>query len=157
MSPCHRSDLRPISLQELKLHVDGLSWEINQPVSELESLTPVRATLKAIHHGTALEVKGQAETIVTLCCDRCLQHYNHHLSCSASELLDFADNNLALDGLEERLDPCGNFDPERWLFEQLHLQYPLVNRCGSHCPGPPQWTTDSAPDLDPRWAALRSL
>ena len=40
--------------------------------------------------------------------------------------------------LDDRLDPRGAFDPERWLFEQLSLQLPVVNRCGADCPGPPQ-------------------
>jgi uncharacterized protein len=59
----------------------------------------------------------------------------------------------------ECLDPAGRFDPEQWLFEQLSLQLPLVNRCGPDCPGPPlpQGEASDEPGGDPRWAALRSL
>ena len=49
-----------------------------------------------------------------------------------------------------------SFDPERWLFEQLSLQLPLVNRCGADCPGPARWSSDPAAG-DPRWAALARL
>ena len=70
-----------------------------------------------------------------------------------------------MDALMECLDPLGSFDPERWVFEQLSLQMPLVKRCGADCPGPAQLqpsaqTTAVKPegtDLDPRWAALHKL
>ena len=58
--------------------------------------------------------------------------------------------------LDDRLDPSGQFDPEQWLFEQLSLRLPLVNRCGAECPGPATWSSETDGG-DPRWAALRSL
>ena len=69
-----------------------------------------------------------------------------------------AEHDPSLGGIEldERLDPQGRFDPERWIFEQLNLRLPLVNRCGADCPGPARWSSESgAPD--PRWSALRGL
>jgi len=217
--------LRPVSLQELRLRSDALAWSVDQKLADLDSLTPVRGQLWARHHGSVLEVEGEAETIVTLCCDRCLQHFNRPLRAAVHELLDLAGGDelegtdltalaasaaspgaprarfrptgpgagtsgasapggraagrppaagrdrgrrdpavgadlapshasgqgqprgsrsrsqaepLLIEVLDDRLDPRGAFDPERWLFEQLSLQLPVVNRCGADCPGPPQ-------------------
>jgi len=161
------SRLPPLPLQELRLLSEGRTWPVDQPIAGLASLTPVRGQVRAIHHGSVLEVEGSAETIVTLCCDRCLQSFNHALVATARELLEIAaagpeeDEEVvfAAEDPVERLDPGGSFEPERWLFEQLSLQLPLVNRCGADCPGPPLPQGDSGEDPggDPRWAALRSL
>ena len=113
---------------------------------------------------------------MTLCCDRCLQHFNHPLSFSTREVvwlgeearsqglepelvLEGGDGVLELDpdALSESLDPRGTFDPEHWVFEQLHLQLPLVNRCGAECPGPNLSAGGDNPPIDPRWAALQNL
>jgi uncharacterized protein len=164
--------LHPVPLQELK-HLDaGRHWLINQPITGLDSLTPVRGQLHATHRGTVLEVEGEVDTIVTLCCDRCLQHFNHPLRAKSQELLWIGEpatstatatsDPVALEGegddggLMEQLDPRGSFDPEHWIFEQLNLQLPIVNHCGSDCPGPATWTSDSS-DIDPRWQALQGL
>ncbi len=164
--------LRPVPLPELRLLAEGRSWRVDQPITGLDSLTPVRGAIRAVHHGQALEVQGEAETIVTLCCDRCLQPYNHPLRAEAHELVEFSgepgesplnqrggetvDPAALGEDLDDRLDPRGRFDPERWLFEQLSLRLPLVNRCGADCPGPPSWG-DAPAGGDPRWAALRNL
>lgn len=160
-----RSPLGPVSLAELRALPEGMQWLVDQPIAELESLTPVRGHVEAIHHGSALEVRGEAEAIVTLSCARCLQQFNHALRAEVQELIEFrgspscpADGLVFPEGedLDDRLDPAGCFDPERWLFEQLSLQLPLVNRCGQDCPGPVCWAT--APSIaDPRWAALQAL
>jgi len=160
--------LRPVPLQELR-HLDaGRHWLINQPIAGLDSLTPVRGQLHATHRGNVLEVEGQADTIVTLCCDRCLQHFNHPLRATSRDLLWIGEpahdpgDPVALEGegddsgLMEQLDPRGNFDPEHWVFEQLNLQLPIVSHCGSDCPGPATWTSSSS-DIDPRWQALQGL
>lgn len=171
--------LRSIPLAELRLLPQGRRWRIEQRIEGLDSLTPVQGQLQALHHGTALEVTAEAETIVTLCCDRCLQHFNHALRAEVHELVelrgqgepdagsdaDLEERNLvqlAREGmpegadLDDRLDPAGNFDPERWLFEQLNLRLPLVNRCGADCPGPATWSSEPVSG-DPRWAALAQL
>lgn len=161
--------LRPVPLAELRTLPLGKQWEVDQTIAGLESLTPVRGQVSALHHGTVLEVSGEAETIVTLCCARCLQHYNQGLRAEVRELIEFrgvpthgvsgsADGLVGplADDLDDRLDPCGSFDPERWVFEQLSLQLPLVNRCGKDCPGPASWG-GGASTADPRWEALKAL
>lgn len=174
--------LRPVPLQELRLLAEGRCWNVDQPLDELETLTPVRGQLRALHRGNVLEVSGRAQTIVTLRCDRCLQHYNHQLACDTSELIWLGEPEADLqpvleldpETLSETLDPRGRFDPAHWLFEQLHLQLPFRNDCGAGCPGPdlppslrgprPSVSSEEAPgdaaaerEIDPRWAALRDL
>ncbi len=170
--------LRPLPLTELRLLADGRRWQVAQRIAGLDSLTPVQGSIQALHHGTALEVTAEAETIVTLCCDRCLQHFNHPLRAKVHELVELrgqgeagtptdaelGEISLELSragmpegaDLDDRLDPAGSFDPERWLFEQLSLRLPLVNRCGDDCPGPARWSSE-ATGIDPRWAALTRL
>jgi uncharacterized protein len=164
--------LRPVPLPELRLQAEGRRWCVDQLIAGLATLTPVRGEVRARHHGNALEIAGEADTIVTLCCDRCLQPFNHPLHAEARELLELAGSSESSEGvaiaaeavdsfvlgddLDDRLDASGRFDPEQWLFEQLSLRLPLVNRCGPDCPGPPSWG-DGPSGGDPRWAALRSL
>jgi uncharacterized protein len=168
------SNLRPVSIQELSGLAEGRRWEIDQPLANLASLTPVRGQVQVLHRGNVLEVEGQASTIVTLCCDRCLQHFNQPLSFRTHELLWLGEEarqqgletslieegaavlDLDPDALSESLDPRGSFDPAHWTFEQLSLQLPAVNHCGADCPGPASWGSADA-GIDPRWAALQAL
>ncbi|MEY3757452.1 MAG: hypothetical protein RLZZ263_606 [Cyanobacteriota bacterium] len=162
--------LRPISIADLKHLEAGKDWQVDQPIDGLNALTPVRGHVQVHHQGSVLAVKGHAETSVSLCCDRCLQPFNHALAMEAEELIGLgeapADDPALhdLDGVSleeacgdgavyETLDPRGSFDPERWVFEQLSLQWPLVNHCGSDCPGPDRWSSQGGGG-DPRWAAL---
>ncbi|SBO43040.1 DUF177 domain-containing protein [Cyanobium sp. NIES-981] len=166
--------LRPVPIRELQGLEQGRAWRVDEHLAGLASLTPVRGTLRAVHRGNLLEVEGQASTIVTLCCDRCLQQYNHALAMEARELIwlgeaarqpdleaVLADTGAAAldldaDSLTESLDPRTDFDPAHWIFEQLSLRLPLVNRCGEACPGPATWGS-AASATDPRWAALTRL
>lgn len=160
--------LRPVPLPELRLQAEGRHWLVEQPIAGLDTLTPVRGELRALHHQSVLEVEGNLETIVTLCCDRCLGHFNHPLSAEVRELIELrgaeeaasspasAEAFVEAGELDERLDPQGRFDPEHWIFEQLSLRLPLVNRCGPDCPGPASWGSAEAAS-DPRWAALQGL
>jgi uncharacterized protein len=159
------SPLAPVLLADLRRLAEGKTWQVDQPIAGLDSLTPVRGVLSVIHHGTALEAKSQVEAIVTLICARCLLPFNHALRADVRELMDFRGDAVspleattlapAMD-LDDRQDPHGWFDPEQWLFEQLSLRLPLVNRCGADCPGPACWGS-APPTIDPRWAALRAL
>ncbi|MFM1797985.1 MAG: hypothetical protein RLZZ117_263 [Cyanobacteriota bacterium] len=153
-----------MAIPELRALAEGKRWLVDQPIAELATLTPVRGEMAAVHQGSALEVSAAVETILTLSCARCLQQFNQALRVDVRELIEFRDapspgagQASALgDDLEDRLDPQGRFDPERWLFEQLSLRLPMVNRCGDDCPGPPGWTSAPRP-ADPRWAALQAL
>jgi len=173
--------LHPVPIQELRLLDQGRRWQVDQMIPDLETLVPVRGALQATHRGNVLEVEGAVATIVTLCCDRCLQAFNHPLQAATQELLwlgegpqpQVDDDDLEAqvvsidpDALGDQIDPRGSFDPQRWVFEQLSLQLPLVNHCGDHCPGPPAYRNPEpsaagddalAEAVDPRWQALRGL
>lgn len=174
--------LDKISIQELRSLDEPRVWSVEGHIDELPSLTPIRGELSAEHLGNALEVKGCLSTIVTLCCDRCLSQFNYRLECNSQELIwlgheganpaDSAVRSLSEhEALMECLHPCGNFYPERWAFEQLNLQLPVVNRCGDECEGP-QYPISSnksnkqnsaliekeeSNHIDPRWATLLQL
>ena len=168
--------LEPVSIQELRALGGPKQWTVEGHLDQLHSLTPVRGQICAEHKGNVLAVEGEFETIVTLCCDRCLSQFNHQLKASPSELIWLGDappseselqeseQIAAMDGLVECLNPSGDFTTMQWVFEQLNLQMPVVNHCGEHCPGPPglNGSTASTNDkeveqLDPRWQALRRL
>ena len=169
--------LEPIPLRDLQALGAIKHWMIEGSLEDLTSLTPVRGNLQAEHLGNFLALNGRFQTIVTLCCDRCLGQFNHQLIADVEEIiwLGELDNEAALtaaglnsdvrQGLVECLDPRGSFDPERWVYEQLSLELPVVNRCGSDCPGMPpgrgpgsdQERLHGAEPLDPRWQALREL
>ena len=165
--------LRPVPIADLKHLEAGKAWSFEQAIDGLNALTPVKGQLHVQHQGTLLQVQGEAETLVNLCCDRCLQPFNHPLTMRCEEVLGLGDTlaadpedwehdglSLEANGMEgalsETLDPHGQFDPERWVFEQLSLQWPLVSRCGSDCPGPERWSSQSG-STDPRWAALGQI
>ena len=173
--------LRPIPIADLKHLEGGKAWSFDQPIAGLDALTPVRGHVHVQHQGPLLAVKGHAETLVSLCCDRCLRPFNHPLSMHTDEVLGLGEATklegldleamdleaIGLEGVDldtngldasvcETLDPRGSFDPERWVFEQLSLQWPLVTLCGSDCPGPECWSSQAA-SIDPRWAALGQI
>lgn len=176
--------LRPIPLPQLLQRGGELELTVLQPLAELEDAEPVRGWIRLRHHGSALEVEGEAHTLLGCRCDRCLSPFQLPLRAKVHERLaldasgskpaegsamdalvcsGWLDDDGSLDlevGLgedpQERLDSQGVFDPEHWLFEQLSLQRPLVYHCGPDCPGPARWSSSSdAPDR--RWQALRQL
>ena len=157
--------LRPVAIPELLAAAEPeLSWTFEQSIPGLETATPVQGWLRLRLDGPLLQVEGAASTSVALQCDRCLQTYLQPLSVEAAERLGLGTSSEDLDaalafdaeGISEQLDPQGSFDPAQWIYEQLNLQLPLVNRCGRQCPGPASWG-HSEPLDDPRWAALKGL
>ena len=166
--------LEPIPLQELRALGEPKAWSVEGQLDALPTLTPVRGRMSAEHRGNVLSVEGELTTIVTLTCDRCLGQFNQQLDCQPSELiwlgqkppttsqLQESEDIAALDGLVESLNPRGSFDPQQWVFEQLNLLLPVVNHCGTHCPGPGVPLRETAEPsetatIDPRWDALRRL
>ncbi|MGB7416031.1 MAG: DUF177 domain-containing protein [Thermosynechococcaceae cyanobacterium] len=138
--------------------------QVNECLTGLESLTPVKGKLQVVHHGTYLQVDAQVETIVTLGCDRCLQQYNHRLVADASEVLWFEDEgpelgvDITLDGPVETLSSQGYFEPNDWLYQQLCLEWPQRQICGPACTGmDPSLMTIGSDKGDLRWSALAAL
>jgi uncharacterized protein len=146
----------------------SITLEFNQLLEDLVSLTPVQGTAKVTHQGNYLEVTAQATTIVTLSCDRCLQHYNHRLSCDASEMIWLKDSELLLNELPldadfdveeivEHLPENGDFDVAKWVYEQLCLALPQRQLCDGDCPGIELPKPNPEDLVDRRWAALQAL
>ncbi|NJN49828.1 MAG: DUF177 domain-containing protein [Alkalinema sp. RL_2_19] len=145
-----------------------ITIEFKQNIKDLESLTPVQGSVSVAHHGNFLEVQAVANTIVTLICDRCLQQYNHRLSCDAEEIIWLKDSELMMDELPlnedleldemvENLPEDGHFDVEGWVYEQLCLALPQRQLCAGDCPGIPLPEPNPDDLLDRRWAALSAL
>ncbi len=133
----------------------------------LETLMPVRGSLRVTHCTTYLDVAAQAETIVTLTCDRCLQQYNYRLEAEPTESiwLDEAAGRSDLEAIEGEIDPenlvesvspRGYFDPEKWLYDQMCLSLPPRQICSPDCRGIELSDSDNA-NVDGRWAALEAL
>ena len=167
MEPIYIPHLIPRQDKTLEIVVDGL-------VPEFETLTPVRGKITVRHGGTFLDVSAQAETIVTLTCDRCLRQYNHKLLLNTSEIIWLdATAGEPYDGpievhsdieeLVESLPPDGHFQPDTWLYEQLCLALPHRQLCAQDCQGiaPIESATPQASEqkvsLDSRWGILEAL
>jgi uncharacterized protein len=137
---------------------------------DLETLTPVQGSLRVTHQGNYLEVVAQAEAIVTLTCDRCLQQYNHRITVDTSELIWLQDppeewsgsdleREVALDDLVETLTPQGHFKPDEWLYEQFCLAIPQRQLCDKDCQGiqVQSHSPEIKPSIDGRWASLQNI
>lgn len=141
--------------------------EVREHLEDLETLTPVRGEVRITHQGTYLEVRGQAEAIITLTCHRCLQNYNHRLEVSPQELIwlretpDPADypleREVIVEDLVESLPPQGDFYPQDWLYQQLCLALPQQQLCQADCGGIPVESEAKGATVDRRWAALAQL
>ncbi len=144
--------------------------QVKEFLPGLETLTPVRGRIQVQHCGNYLQVSGQAETIITCNCNRCLQNYNHRLVVDTSEIiwLDEAvdqeqafvpEREIAVEDLVETLSPYGYFDPREWLYEQMCLAIPQRQLCDQNCPGiqPLSDSSNFEQGLDRRWSCLEAL
>lgn len=145
--------------------------EVQEHLSDLNTLTPVKGRIQVTHNGNFLDVKAIAETIVTLTCGRCLQQYNHRLAIELSELIwleepieideEGIEIEVSLEDLVETLPPKGYFQPKEWLYEQLCLALPHRQLCDADCAGLAVDSQSSANEVlqpvDQRWASLQTL
>jgi uncharacterized protein len=137
--------------------------EFREFLAQMETLTPVQGTLVVRHGGTFLEVNAQANTIVTLTCDRTLVQFNHRLAIDVNEFIYLRsepgpmprERELETDDLNETLPPTGHFDPQGWLYEQLCLAMPYP-QIAPDAPESVNVQCDGA-GVDRRWAALAGL
>lgn len=158
--------LRPVPLEEL-LHQprQTLTLDFQQFLEGFDSLVPVEGSVQIAHRGTFLEVSGEANTIVTLTCHRCLQQFNHRLTLQLHEIIlirkpaeaEEAELELEMEDLVEQISPGAVFDPGDWLYQHLHLALPQQLACGEDCQGPEIPIQTESSGIDPRWAALLSL
>lgn len=145
----------------LRLPDQTYEWQVNQDWPELGTLMPVQGSVSICHRQTYLEITANVTTIVTLCCDRCLQYYNHRLACRTTELIWLTDTAASTgadveDDLVESLPATGCIDLADWLYQQLCLALPYPQYCDPDCGGiiPPE-PADAI--IDHRWAALAQL
>ncbi|GAB1538930.1 DUF177 domain-containing protein [Scytonema sp. NUACC21] len=143
--------------------------QVQEFLPGLETLTPVRGRIRVQHHGNYLEVSGQAETIITCTCNRCLQNYNQRLAVDTKEIIWLdetaertddlpLEREVAFDDLVESLSPQGYFYPNEWLYEQMCLELPQRQLCDRNCPGiVPVSVSNSDNPVDKRWASLEAL
>ncbi|MFZ9738647.1 MAG: YceD family protein [Prochlorotrichaceae cyanobacterium] len=162
LPPVVVGDLLRMAEQTLRLEIEGY-------FADLETLTPIQASLTVTHQGTFLKVTGVAEAIVTLTCDRCLGNYNYRLAVDADELIwlqptedhllpDFSEEWVYANDLVETLPAGGQFDLAQWLYEQLCLTLPHQQLCDTACPGADTPDQPKSTELiDHRWAALAKL
>lgn len=162
--------LDPISIPQICYQPQRtMCWQVQEHLPDLETLTPVQGQVAVTHQGNYLEVRGQADAITTLTCDRCLGQFNYRLQVDTQELiwLDEAarDADLALElevdpeDLAETLSPQADFDPRQWLYEQLCLELPAQRLCRADCPGIELQSLPVAESntADHRWAVLQQL
>ena len=149
----------------------SLEIDINSHLADLETLTPVRGIVNITHQNTYLEVRAEAETIVTLTCHRCLQNYNAKIAVTPQELIWLQatpepaslplEQEVGVDDLIETLPPHGYFYPQVWLYEQICLALPQQQICDPSCSGieiaHAEENSSQQPILDSRWAALSQL
>ena len=141
--------------------------DVDERLSGLDTLTPVKGEMSVSHQGTYLEVKGQAGAIMTLECDRCLQSYNTRVQVDTTELVwleeppeeDAVEKEVDLEDLVESVSPSGHFKPDEWLYEQMCLAVPQKQICSADCKGIAFDNPEPSEDepVDHRWAALSSL
>ncbi|MBK1987305.1 DUF177 domain-containing protein [Sphaerospermopsis aphanizomenoides BCCUSP55] len=143
--------------------------QVDEFLPGLETLTPVRGTIRVQHQGNYLEVSGQAETIITCTCNRCLQQYNQRLAVNTKEIIWLDANanqaedlplerEVAIEDLVETVPPDGYFYPSEWLYEQMCLAIPHRQLCDRNCPGIVDTVASSSEQIvDSRWSALQSL
>jgi uncharacterized protein len=164
--------LKPIAITDLLRMPDNtLRLEVSDRFPELETLTPIAAKLSIRHQGTYLEVTAQADTIISLTCDRCLGQYRHPLQVDTREFIwlqmegeslpqDLSEDWAESSDLIESIPAQGRFDCAQWLYEQLCLALPIQQLCDEVCVpeptehNPPAGAIDS---VDHRWAALAKL
>lgn len=151
----------------LKMPEQKEEIKLNHQISGLKTLTPIRGIFEVVHRGNFLELYLQADTILTLTCDRCLQTFNHRLEVDTSEIIllkeENNDENLPLEreilteDLSETLPPDGQFIVEEWIYEQFSLAMPLRSFCDNDCQPPQNISLENNTIKDSRWSALANL
>lgn len=173
-NPIHQHKNPPLFVPNLLQSPNRrVTLTVERYFESLETLTPVRGTVTAVHKTTYLEVTGEAEAIASLTCDRCLCQYNQRLRVDLSEPIwlretaldeaetpDWLDQEVDQDDeLQETVPPQGHFDADQWLYEQMCLAIPVKRLCRPDCEGIAVETPAAEPEfpLDSRWAALSKL
>ncbi len=172
--------LDSIPIKELMLNLSTKTWIINNFIEGIESPKPVKGSIRASIKEENLFIEGTFQAMITLQCDHCLESFQEKINYQDTEVILIqkqADRNSSLkyssfsdcsQELLERIDPSERFKPEEWIFQQISLLLPLINKCSDNCPGPAKGSSFKKSDnknlcpnysesLDPRWAALKTF
>ncbi|WP_373478476.1 DUF177 domain-containing protein [Geminocystis sp.] len=164
----HKKSMEKIYIPRLlKMPEQKEEIKLNHQISGLNTLTPVKGIFQVAHRGNFLELQLEANTILTLTCDRCLQTFNHRLEVDTSEIILLQEKEADLDlplemeilteDLSETLPPDGELIVEEWIYEQISLAMPLRNLCGNNCQPPAIENKEHLTIKDSRWSALSDL
>ncbi|WP_330205090.1 DUF177 domain-containing protein [Cyanobacterium sp. Dongsha4] len=153
--------------QLLKMPEQTMKIKLCDRISGLTTLIPVKGIFQVRHGGNFLELQLQADTILTLTCDRCLQTFNYRLKVDTSEIIYLKyeaeldqyyppEREITGEDLWESLPPDGELIIEEWIYQQLSLAIPLRSLCSNDCQPPGKTSTDNNKN-DQRWSALANL
>ena len=155
--------------QILKMPDQTVEIKLCDRISGLNTLTSVKGLFQVRHGGNFLELQLQADTILTLSCDRCLQTFNYRLEVDTSEIIylkndteleeDYPlEREISGEDLWESLPSDGELIVEEWIYQQLSLAIPLRSLCSNDCQPPGKTTTEmNINNNDNRWSALANL
>ena len=150
----HPGNARPVVAS---VELDGLSGV----AAEIPAGTPVAIDLLLERVPEGIVVRGTLQAAWTSACSRCLEPVNGEISVHVDELFE----TVPLEGETYKLDD-DVIDLEPMVRDALLLELPLAPLCNADCAGlcancganrnlaPCECVTT---EIDPRWAALRSL
>jgi len=114
--------------------------------TDITFLTPLHYRLRAVKIGSIVEVEGELQTSLQLCCSRCLKEFPLPLEARFEVAFDRDDGSLLVADEEEGLELSGEelglstysgdeIDLHETLDEQILLALPAQPLCGQGCKG----------------------
>lgn len=145
-----------------------LQIDFEEVIEELQTKSPVKASLEAISLGDFIEITGNVQGSIILECDLCLEKFNYDFDFDIEEL--FAKNALLeAYGTETELkdgqfvtDLKGSRDIDIYdlLYQSVILDLPNKKVCGINCKGGDIFIRDDNPserEPDPRLEVFKNI
>jgi len=141
--------------------------EFNDNIEGINSKTPIKASLDVISLGEFIEITGEAQCVVVLECDLCLEKYEYEVDIEINEL--FAKNALQEEYAQETELKDGQFvtdlrgsnsiDITDLLYQSVILDFPNKKVCGIKCKGGDIFIRDDnfGQEADPRMAVFKDI
>ena len=136
-------------------------------IGELNSKTPIKATLEATSLGEFIEITGEVHGSVVLECDLCLDEFDYNLDFEVEELFaknslmeEYGDDTELKDG-QFVTDLKGNKEIDIYdlLYQSVILDLPYKKVCGINCKGNrfENEETFAKNEVDPRLAVFKDI